>query len=49
MEHAGEISFTSEEGIGSTFTIVLPPRETREVQGHAYENLEKAVPMDTHV
>ena len=30
MEHGGEISFDSEEGVGSTFTIILPSPELRE-------------------
>jgi PAS domain S-box-containing protein len=30
MEHGGEISFDSEEGVGSTFTIMLPSSELRE-------------------
>ncbi len=27
LEHGGEISFDSEEGVGTTFTIVLPSAE----------------------
>lgn len=30
MEHGGKISFDSEEGVGSTFTIILPSPELRE-------------------
>ncbi len=34
MEHGGAISFDSQEGMGSTFTIMLPPRESREGVDH---------------
>ena len=41
MEHGGEISFDSEEGRGSTFTIVLPPRDVPEARDHARLTLDR--------